>query len=254
MTEGTHKKSFWGSLPGVLTGIAAVITAITGLYLAGGFGSVNNNGGQEEANQLPPPPSIPQPTPPTEWQLIAEETFSSDTGSWPTGIIGSDENMRRFERQIFSGKYRWDLEFTRGRERYQQAPYAPTTDFYFAADVRIVESEGSISVSLLFGRASKQDYGFRVSSNGKFALSRFDGTENKLIIDWTPVTVDWGKVNRLAVVVQSNRMRLFLNSELVGEFNDPGFTGGKVGISVTGYDPGTFTVVDFDNIEYRRKP
>lgn len=34
MTDQNRKKSFWSTLPGILTGLAAVITAITGLYLA----------------------------------------------------------------------------------------------------------------------------------------------------------------------------------------------------------------------------
>ena len=48
------KKSFWVTLPGILTGIAAVITALTGLLLA-----LNNfecpNGGEPPP---PPPPAI----------------------------------------------------------------------------------------------------------------------------------------------------------------------------------------------------
>ncbi len=34
MTNPDQKKSFWTSLPGILTGIAAVVTAITSLYIA----------------------------------------------------------------------------------------------------------------------------------------------------------------------------------------------------------------------------
>ena len=47
MTKET--KSFWSSLPGVLTGIAAIITAITGLYIAmsGSLGSGEGEGAVE---------------------------------------------------------------------------------------------------------------------------------------------------------------------------------------------------------------
>ena len=34
MAKSNQKKSFWTSLPGILTGVAAIITAITGLYVA----------------------------------------------------------------------------------------------------------------------------------------------------------------------------------------------------------------------------
>lgn len=56
-------KGFWGSIPGILTGIAAMITALTGLYLA-----LNSNG-NNEPNGLKEPASIQtemlEPTIPT---------------------------------------------------------------------------------------------------------------------------------------------------------------------------------------------
>lgn len=45
-------KGFWSSIPGILTGIAAVITATTGLYIA-----INGNGpATEKATTTPPTP------------------------------------------------------------------------------------------------------------------------------------------------------------------------------------------------------
>ena len=44
------------------------------------------------------------------------------------------------------------------------------------------------------------------------------------------------------------------NSKLVGEYKDYTFAGGKVGMSVTGWQLGQATVIDFDNFEFRRKP
>ena len=69
------KGSFWNSVPGILTGIAAIITAITGLYIA-----LNNNGTQdtkikppsetapETGNVKPPITNIPNP------QLVLRNT------------------------------------------------------------------------------------------------------------------------------------------------------------------------------------
>ncbi len=51
-----HPQNFWSSLPGVLTGIAAVITALTGLYIAmngNNEPSASNTPGTEITAQLP---------------------------------------------------------------------------------------------------------------------------------------------------------------------------------------------------------
>ena len=46
-----EKKSFWTTLPGIFTGIAAVITASTGLYLALNF---NNKGSDDKPGNIIP--------------------------------------------------------------------------------------------------------------------------------------------------------------------------------------------------------
>ena len=60
MAEQT--KGFWSSIPGILTGIAAVITATTGLYMA-----INGNGPatEEDPATLPTPPPIAEPKDPS---------------------------------------------------------------------------------------------------------------------------------------------------------------------------------------------
>ncbi len=47
-------KGFWSSIPGILTGIAAVITATTGLYMA-----INGNGPTTEKGPATPPTPAP---------------------------------------------------------------------------------------------------------------------------------------------------------------------------------------------------
>ena len=66
-------KGFWSSIPGILTGIAAIITATTGLYIA-----INGNGpatGEDPATQ-PTPQSIVEPKDP-----ILEDPLPREPGS-----------------------------------------------------------------------------------------------------------------------------------------------------------------------------
>lgn len=51
-----EQKGFWTSMPGILTGLATVLTAITGLYLAISGGGQNGQDGQ-----LPAVPTVPAP-------------------------------------------------------------------------------------------------------------------------------------------------------------------------------------------------
>ena len=55
-------RGFWSSMPGILTGIAAVITATTGLYMA-----INGTGPatEEDPAMLPTPPPIAEPKDPS---------------------------------------------------------------------------------------------------------------------------------------------------------------------------------------------
>ena len=254
MTEIEKKKSFWTSLPGIFTGAAAIITAVTGLYIA-----IDRHG--EQPSPIPPSPlhstasttSVKSATLPKEWPLVGEETFTEISPGWLAGSY-ANEHLPRFDLNFVGGKYRWDMEFRNGREKTIDAPYGPATDFYLAVDVKFVAfTPGNITASLLFGRASKKYYGFRISSNKYFALERFDGTKHEIIISYTPTSINPKESNRIAVAVEDQQIKLYINSKLVGAYKDSTFTGGKVGISVTGWQSGQSAVVDFDNFEFRRK-
>lgn len=51
-----EQKGFWTSMPGILTGLATVLTAITGLYLA-----ISGDGRNGQDGQLPAVPTVPAP-------------------------------------------------------------------------------------------------------------------------------------------------------------------------------------------------
>ncbi len=249
MTENGKKRSFWTSLPGIFAGAAAILTAVTGLYIA-----IGRDGEPQLSIKPPSPPSAVKSTSlPNEWPLILEETFTESPSRWSMGSY-PDKNSARFDLKIVGGKYRWDVEFRQKWERWIEAPSGPATDFYLAVDVKFVAFASDINAILLFGSASSKHYGFRISSNKFFELSRFDGTKSEMIIDWTPISINPKESNRIAVAVRDQQIKLYINSKLLGAYKDSTFTGGKVGLGVGGWQPGVSMVVDFDNFEFRRKP
>lgn len=186
---------------------------------------------------------------------VTRETFTNDT-AWSLGNQSKSENFE-LETRLVERAYRWESTFARHWETFYWPPYSAAVDFYVAIDAQLLHSdiEEGVAVGLLFGRASGEDYAFLISRNGKYALSYYeDNSESKRtnIYDWTPADVDLNKPTRIAVLVLDQRISIYINSNLVGEYLDDQFKGGKVGITVVGWSKGS-VVVDFDNFEYRRK-
>ena len=252
MTAKERKDSYWTSLPGILTGGAAIITAVTSLYIA-----TSNSDNEKQPSSPPlkhPSPIMQKTLLPNEWPLVDEETFFNNTSKWQKGSF-TDETTYRFDLDIVEGKYRWDVDFKSVWERRVVAPFGSATDFYLAVDVKFVDfTSRYVSASLLFGRVSNMDFAFRISPNQTYALNRFDGKGNNSIINWSSISIKPKEFNRIAVSVENQKIMLYINSKLVGTYKDYTFTGGKVGLSVAGYQKGISTVIDFDNFEFRRKP
>lgn len=253
---GEEKPSFWTTIPGILTGAAAIITALASLIV--GVGNKDQASEPGAAGQAPPTTAVPQ-TPstaarsPMEWPLVGEEAFTGATPSWPRYDLSSEHYVQLTIGPV-GGKYRWELLPRQAWEMLVEAPYGPELDFYVAVDARFVQADPAAAppyAALLFGRASNADYGFKISQNGSFALGRADQTSNRNVIDWTPLALAPNQSHRLAVAVDRQDIKLYIDGNLVGSYRDPAFTGGKVGLAVTASGA---AVIDFDNFEFRRKP
>jgi hypothetical protein len=243
-----ERKSFWATLPGILTGMAAVITAITGLYIAYGPDTKESVSPGSQPTSLPAPAT--KAIEPTEWPLIADVSFTEIPSGWIVGNNASPETPR-FEIRVVGGKYRWDIEFQKNWDRWVESPYGSALNFFLAADVRVAESKSVVKVALTFGHAGNKHYAFKIGADKYFGLSRSEGDVQPMILDWTPTQIELNEVNRMAVLVHNQEIKIYLNSKVIGEYRDPSFTGGKVGLSVEG-EQGASAVVDFDNFEFRR--
>jgi hypothetical protein len=249
----TKAKPFWTTLPGVLTGVAAILTALTGLYIA-----YQSDSKQEApsagAGVSPPPPPEPVPSK-IEWPLVADETFSKKPLGWSIGDFPSEETPR-FNLRVVNGNYRWDIKFSESWNRWVISPISSLVNFNVGVDFKMVEITDVTTVELLFSSTTTERYGLGISSNHYFGLSKTGADNTKeLIIDWTPIAFDFnpGEWNSMNVLVDTQVIKFYLNSELLGEFRDPDFSGGQTGLSVALYEEGS-AVIDFDNFQVRRKP
>ena len=252
-----QKKSFWTTIPGILTGVAAIITSLTTGYIA-----LKSSGPDKPpspgVNAKSPPSFAIEVTRPSDWPLIAEETFTQKlSNDWSIDNFPTEETPR-FDLRLVDGSYRWDIEYSKRWYRWVICPIGSAINFNYSVDVKLVESSlHDTAISLLFGDARDIHYIYSVSANGYYGLHKYNigSDDEETLIDWTPINNEFKLYNwnRMGVVVDGQRIRLYFNSELQGEFRDVSFTGGKVGLGVTMYEEGV-SVVDFDNLQFRRKP
>jgi hypothetical protein len=240
----TEKKSFWTSIPGILTGFAALITALTAGYIALNPGPKNTILPGTPADLAPSAATV-APSP-SDWSLMAEETFTKELSGWYIGNYPSEETPR-FDLRLVDGRYRWDLEFSKKWHRWIICPIGSAIDFSLAVDVKLTEHDADTSVSLIFSAAGEEHYRFNISANRYFGLTKLHAGKVQNVIDWTPLATEYEPKgwNRMSVVTDRQLIRLYLNSELLGEYRDIAFTGGKVGLGVAMYRKGA-AVVDFD--------
>lgn len=123
------------------------------------------------------------------------------------------------------------------------------TNFIAEVDCKVLTGGADGSCGLVFGQ--KPDVGFykfelfedyyrlfRVQAEGDPPILA-EGNPEGLVRP-----ADW---NRLRVVKQGDRMRVFLNETLVADVSDPTFPTGKVGVSTNSYLEGEGVEVHFDN-------
>lgn len=244
-----EKKHFLTTLPGILTGIAAVITAITGLYLA----SNSSNERSFPTNPINQPITEPSIATPLDWPLIIDETFTNNSNGWNHNNYPTEQTPR-FDLRIINGRYRWDAEYTKNWQRHVYAPTGTFVNVNLGVDVKTIEYTPEVAVSLIFGATESRQYAFTVSTNGQYNLSKIDGPDSakKEIIGWTRFNEDFNpkKWNRLGVVVNNKTINLYVNSILVGRYEDNNYSGGKVGLGLDIFKNG-IAVIDFDNFQLR---
>ena len=128
-------RPFLTTVPGILTGIASVIVAITGLYIAlhpGPKPSPITSSPGTEASTTTKASGLP------EWPLVAEETFTNERSGWDVGTFSSDE-APRLDRRVIDGKYRWDVDFKGSQHGMAIAPYGSAVNFSVAVDARFTD-------------------------------------------------------------------------------------------------------------------
>lgn len=256
--EKTTGKSFWSTLPGILTGIATLITATVGAYIA-----INQS--QSAEDPLPEPLSVvDQPQyigpelinekiEPSLWPIVGEDAFLGDSGKWWTGDQDNRDNTTGSIR-VVGGSYRWSFTMFEPRYRYLAAPYGPVNDFFASVDLQFVEvpENGWAYAGIILGQSESKEFYFRISENGYYSFQKFNkesGGWDDIVI-WTPFEFDPDEIIRVSISSNDQLINPHIGQENIGQFIVPDYFGGHVGLFI-GSSQGS-TVVDFNNFELRK--
>lgn len=259
-----NKQSFWKTIPGILSGIALIITASAGLMVA-----FNKTIDEPVKNQesIPHSTTMPEPEPESltglkdyiNWPIVMEETFTAPSDNWKDVDFKLSEYLRYYEIRTINGKHRYDVGFKEDYGWVKKRAYTDgkVVNFYAALDFKFIEFlDGNvIKVAIYFGYIENTFYALEVTASKYFRLSYDNGEKTIYVIGWKKIPkMDLNTFNRIAIGVNNQRIDILFNDEiLIENFPEKNYLGGYMGLRVIG-SKNQDVIVDFDNFELRVKP
>ena len=272
-------KSFWSTLPGVLTAVGGIIAGTAALLTA--LVSAGVVGGKPPAT---PVPVVTATAAPTATAFLLEPTsatgaitppaiVTSSTGAAPSAtapVAASDVLMAD---DFGAPRNAWLSEVTEQAEKgYEdgefrltvyQPEYAtwsypdPPRDFAdFALEVDARRASGPLDnefgVLVRYQPETDEFYLFAISSNGFYSVQKYQANEWQKLVEWTEsaAILQGEDVNRLRVTGQGDKMRFFVNGEPLTQVEDASFRSGSVGLLASTHEKGGVAVA-FDNLRVR---
>jgi hypothetical protein len=267
-------RSFWSTLPGVLTAVGGLIAAIAALLTAlattgvlGGkvtptavpvaavtaapsAATVTPQAPTATASPIAPAASLtPQasPTPRSE-AVLMEDDFGSPRNNWLSEV--AEQADKGYE----DGEFRFTVYQPEFSSWSYPDPPRDFADFALEVDARRVSGppDNEFGVLVRYQPETDEFYLFAISSDGFYSVQKYQAGEWQQLVKWTESTaIQQGEaVNRLRVTAQGDKMRLFVNGEPLGQVEDASFRSGSVGLIASTGDKGGVAVA-FDNLRVR---
>jgi hypothetical protein len=273
-------KSFWSTLPGVLTAVGGIIAGTAALLTA--LVSAGVLGGRPTATPVPvvtATAALPAATAflldstvPTGaiTPLVTQTSSTSAVPSATASVAVSDVLMAD---DFSTPRNAWLSEVTEQAEKgYEDGEFRLTVyqpeystwsypdpprdfaDFALEVDVRRVSGppDNEFGVLVRYQPETDEFYLFAISSNGFYSVQKYQADEWQKLVDWTEsATILQGDaVNRLRVTGQGGKMRFFVNGEPLTQVEDASFRSGSVGLLASTNEKGGVAVA-FDNLRVR---
>jgi hypothetical protein len=273
-------KSFWSTLPGVLTAVGGIIAGTAALLTA--LVSAGVLGDKPAATPVPvvtATAALPtatalllEPTAPTGaiTPLVTLTSSASAAPSATASVAASDVLMAD---DFSTPRNAWLSEVTEQAEKgYEDGEFRLTVyqpeystwsypdpprdfvDFALEVDARRVSGplDNEFGVLVRYQPETDEYYLFAISSNGFYSVQKYQANEWQKLVDWTESTaiLQGEDVNRLRVTGQGDKMRFFVNGEPLTQVEDASFRSGSVGLLASTNEKGGLAVA-FDNLRVR---
>jgi hypothetical protein len=273
-------KSFWSTLPGVLTAVGGIIAGtaalLTALVSAGVVGP--------KPTPPPPPAATATALPATVIAVVLEPSATINAITPQATVVSSPSvaplvttpglaNDVLMEDDFSAPRNAWLSEVTEQAEKgYEDGEFRLTVyqpeystwsypdpprdfaDFALEVDARRVSGppDNEFGVLVRYQPETDEYYLFAISSNGFFSVQKYQANEWQKLVDWTESTaiLQGEEVNRLRVTGQGDKMRFFVNGEPLTQVEDTSFRSGSIGLLASTNEKGGVAVA-FDNLRVR---
>ena len=273
-------KSFWSTLPGVLTAVGGIIAGTAALLTA--LVSAGMLGGKPTATPVPivtatvvsPAATafLLEPTAPTAAVTppVTATSFASAAPSATAPVAASDVLMTddfsdlhnnwfsEVTEQSDKGYEDGEFRLTMYQPEYSTWSYPDPprdfADFALEVDARRVSGplDNEFGVLMRYQPETDEFYLFAISSNGFYSVQKYQANEWQKLVEWTEsaAILQGEDVNRLRVTGQGDKMRFFVNGEPLTQVEDASFRSGSVGLLASTHEKGGVAVA-FDNLRVR---
>ena len=273
-------KSFWSTLPGVLTAVGGIIAGTAALLTA--LVSAGVLGGKPTATPVPvvtatavPPtatafllePTAPTGaiTPPVTVTSLASAAPSATAPVAASDVLMADDFsdlhnnwLSEVTEQSDKGYEDGEFRLTMYQPEYSTWSYPDPprdfADFALEVDARRVSGplDNEFGVLVRYQPETDEFYLFAISSNGFYSVQKYQANEWQKLVDWTEsaAILQGEDVNRLRVTGQGDKMRFFVNGEPLTQVEDASFRSGSVGLLASTNEKGGVAVA-FDNLRVR---
>lgn len=163
MGESEAKQSFWSTIPGILTGVAALLTAVTGLFLA-----FNHQQSSTSSNEHPTPTAISSPaagTPLTSNAGLQSATAQAPAAKQSVTLTSRAGEVTQLSLKSFRHNYTDNaIELTSGQtiafEKIKSINFLTVNGDDHQVDVEVTLTDGRT-----VGGALKTNYAFKGDSD-----------------------------------------------------------------------------------------
>ncbi len=188
------------------------------------------------------------------WTIILSDVFDNPDNAWPENE--RDDPLAKMKWSFTDGKYRWSAQAKEGFVWWATPEIDEVADFSASTTVTQLDGPADAEYGMIFRRTSDGEYYlFELSESSEYALFLYWQDDWWTLIEWTQTDAFLpGIENKIDIIALDNVFYLYVNDELVAQYQDQRLPAGQVGLLVGLSNSGDEGIWEFDNYTIRTPP